>query len=368
MWISFKGGNIDAGLYPVTIRFKNEENEILSEETFEIEIINAVLPEQKLIYTQWFHGDCIAVYYGEEVFSESHWPHMESFIKTAAENDINMLLTPIFTPPLDTKVGGERPTIQLVDVAFEKGKYSFGFDKLDRWIEMCQKSGIKYFEISHLFTQWGAKYAPKIMATIDGEYKKLFGWETSAASTEYKEFLSAFLPQLTQYLKDKNVAENTYFHISDEPEEKDLNSYIEASNIAKPYLKGFKIIDALSDYGIYETGIIEKPIPANDHIEPFLGNKGLWTYYCCAQTKKVSNRFFAMPSYRNRIIAPQLFKYDIEGFLHWGYNFYYAQYSVAPINPYLTTDSCCAFPSGDAFSVYPGADGKPTLSIRLRVS
>ena len=37
------------------------------------------------------------------------------------------------------------------------------------------------------------------------------------------------------------------------------------------------------------------------------------------------------------------------------------------INPYLTTDADCGFPSGDAFLVYPGKDGKPEESIRLMV-
>ncbi len=368
VWISVNPkGQAAPGKYPCKITFSNEEEGICETKTFIIEIIDASLPEQKLIYTQWFHGDCIAGYYNEEIFSESHWLHLENFIKTAVDNGINMLLTPIFTPPLDTAVGGERPTIQLVDISLNQGKYVFNFDKLKRWIDICKGAGIKYFEMAHLFTQWGAKSAPKIMATVDGTYKKIFGWETSAVSLEYRSFLDAFLPCLTGFLKQEKIEDNTYFHISDEPEGKDLSSYVEAANIVKPHLKGFKIIDALSDFAIYKTGIIKKPIPANDHIDSFIGIDGLWTYYCCAQNRDVSNRFFAMPSYRNRIIAAQLFKYNIEGFLHWGYNFYYAQYSVMPINPYLTTDSCYAFPSGDAFSVYPGNDGKPVESIRLKV-
>ena len=73
-----------------------------------------------------------------------------------------------------------------------------------------------------------------------------------------------------------------------------------------------------------------------------------------------------MPSARNRIIAQQLYKYDIRGFLHWGYNFYYSQFSRGKINPFLTTDAVNAFPSGDSFSVYPGED-QVVESIRLKV-
>ena len=73
----------------------------------------------------------------------------------------------------------------------------------------------------------------------------------------------------------------------------------------------------------------------------------------------------SMPSARNRIYGVQLFKYDIIGILHWGYNFYNSQFSIEHINPYEVTDS--AFPSGDPFLVYPGSDGHPEESIRMMV-
>jgi len=92
----------------------------------------------------------------------------------------------------------------------------------------------------------------------------------------------------------------------------------------------------------------------------------LWAYYCCSQGYRVSNRFLAMPSARNRIIGLQLYKFGIEGFLQWGYNFYYSQLSRELINPFFTTDAKNAFPAGDPFSVYPG-EGKPIESIRLKV-
>ena len=63
-------------------------------------------------------------------------------------------------------------------------------------MEACKKAGIKYFEHSHLFTQWGAKHAPKVIATVNGEKKRIFGWDVLAVSDEYKEFLAAFMPAI----------------------------------------------------------------------------------------------------------------------------------------------------------------------------
>ena len=81
--------------------------------------------------------------------------------------------------------------------------------------------------------------------------------------------------------------------------------------------------------------------------------------------QQVSNRFFSMPLARTRILGVQLYKFKIQGFLQWGYNFYNTQYSLEHINPYAVTDAGGAFPSGDAFVVYPGKNGKAEESLRL---
>ena len=334
-----------------------------------VTIFDVQLPGQTLIRTEWFHGDCLADYYQVPVFSEEHWQIMENFIGAAVKRGINMILTPAFTPPLDTAEGGERTTIQLVEVAVKEGKYFFHFDKLKRWIDMCKKVGVLYYEMSHLFTQWGAKHAPKVMATVDATYRQIFGWDTPATGGAYTEFLHAYLPELIEKLKEWEIEKVTCFHISDEPGFEHLKSYQAAKVSVREYLKDFVVMDALSDYEFYKTGAVTKPVCATDHIQTFLDNgvQNMWSYYCSAQCRKVSNRFFSMPSVRNRIYAVQLFKYDIEGILHWGYNFYNTQYSLDHIDPYKVTDSGNAFPGGDAFLVYPNADGTPEESIRMMV-
>ena len=55
-------------------------------------------------------------------------------MKNAADHGMNMILTPIFTPALDTAVGSERTTVQLLDVYKNGESYTFGFDRLIRWL------------------------------------------------------------------------------------------------------------------------------------------------------------------------------------------------------------------------------------------
>lgn len=338
--------------------------------SIDITVIDAELPKQELIYTNWFHTDCLMEYYKISAFSEEYWRVTENFLKRANEYGMNCVLTPLFTPPLDTQVGKERPTVQLVDVKVTgKDQYAFGFEKLDRWLSMCDRCGIEYYEMSHLFTQWGAKHAPKIIADVNGETKQIFGWKTRAAGKEYSAFLHQFSAALIEYIDRKGIREKCLFHVSDEPSGLMIFSYKKASRIVHECFKGFKIIDALSDYRVFKMGLIELPVPANDHIKPFIGKvKELWTYYCCVQADHyVSNRFFSMPSARTRVLGLQLYKFDVRGFLHWGYNFYFSQYSKGLIDPYKVTDAGGSFSSGDSFVVYPGENGEPLDSLRLHV-
>ncbi|MEK4354189.1 DUF4091 domain-containing protein [Paenibacillus sp. FSL R5-0475] len=360
--------NAKAGLFDICIQIENDIGELVSEETFTLEVIAATLPEQSLIHTEWFHVDCLATYYKTDIFSEYHWQLIEQYIHTAVKHGMNMILTPLFTPPLDTEIGGDRPTVQLVQVERTGEKYNFTFERLKRWIELCDRSGMKYFEFSHLFTQWGAKHAPKVMAMVDGQLKQLFGWDTDSKDPEYTGFLTLFLQELLAFVKENDLEQRVYFHLSDEPNLADMDTYRAASELIRPILEGFPIIDALSEYEFYESGLIKHPIPASNGIRPFLdhGVEGLWTYYCCAQYKLVSNRFLHMPSSRNRVLGMQIYKLKLKGFLHWGYNFWYAQFSKYPIDPFQVTDAGGGFPAGDAFLVYPGAEG-PIESIRLEV-
>lgn len=355
--------DIKADTYDIKVVLTNEDKK--SENDFSLEVINAVLPEQTLVYSNWFHADCLYTYYKVEPLSDRHFEIIYNFMKTAAEYGMNTVLTPIFTPPLDVDVGGERPTIQLVDISYDNGRYSFDYKNLKRWIDLAHKAGLTKFEIAHFFTQWGAAASPKII--VNGEKK--FGWHVSATSSEYEEFLSQFVPSLIDFLESEGVKENSYFHVSDEPIEENLPQYLKAKEVIKKYSRDMVFTDALSHYSVYEKGAVEIPIVATDSIDEFIekGAKNIYAYNCCAQPVEVSNRYFAMPSARTRVLGIQLYKFGLKGFFHWGYNFYFAGRSRKFINPFLVTDACGAFPSGDAFIVYPGDDGKPWKSLRLLV-
>ena len=372
-WITVDTVNFDVNPGKYDIKFtmsdnKPNFNENTVSTTFTIEVLDAKMPENSFPVTNWFHCDAICNYYKVDFLSDEFWRITENFVKTSVENNSNMILTPVFTPPLDTEVGGERLTTQLVDVTVTNGEYSFGFDNLDKWVAMCKHCGVKYYEISHLFTQWGCKHAPKVMATVDGEYKRIFGWETDGHGKEYIDFIEKFLLALTERLKALDIYDVSYFHISDEPKLDVIEDYKLGFEAVSKYIPKTKIIDALSDLDFYKQGVIQVPVPSLNHLQGFYDEKveHLWGYYCSSQST-TSNRYIAAPSNVNRMLGTVLFRYNLKGFLHWGYNFYNSCKSLFTVDPYSTASGAGWVPAGDTYVVYPKADGTAIESLRLCV-
>lgn len=356
-----------AGNYDFTLAI-TEKDENLAEVTAHVTVVGAELPKQKLVHTEWFYTDCIANHYHVKAFSEKHWKLIENFMKTAVKNGINMILTPIFTPELDTYVGGERLTTQLADIELvEEGKFAFGFEKLHRWIDLALACGYEYFEIPHFFTQWGAKAAPKIIVKVNGRKVKYFGWDTPSTGEAYTNFLSQFIPAILDEFKKRGLDKKCYFHVSDEPGLRILEHYKTCKEIIGKHLVGYPIIDALSEYEFYSMGAIERPAPNTRNAMTFVENKvpNLWVYHCGGGFAGVADRSISMPLWRTRMLGVQLYLYNIEGFLHWGYNFYNSCHSRTQLDPFGYPDGGYFTPSGDCFLVYPGMDGEAWESMRL---
>lgn len=109
-----------------------------------------------------------------------------------------------------------RKPCQLVQVFVDNGKYSFDFSYLDRWIDILDRVGIKYIEMSHFFHQ------------------------------------------------------NPYYHIADEPTAKTLDQFLQKKEAIADLLEGYPIMDALSDVSFYDSGAVDTPVPSTSHMKPFL--------------------------------------------------------------------------------------------------
>ena len=342
---------------------------VTATKTMTVEVLPLTKKEQSLIYTRWFYADCIADYHNVPIYSDAHFDLIEAYIREAVDVGINMILVPIHTPPLDTAIGTERPCVQLVDIKKVGDEYIFGFEKLRRFIDICKRAGIRYYEMAHMFSQWGAKCAANIMVEENGVKSYMFGWHVASTSPAYIDFLKQYISAISKELEHLGVAEGAYFHISDEPTIDKIDAYRTAVEAIRPFIYNCHTFDALSSKEFYEQGLVECPVTMVSHIHDFLplNVPNQWVYYCCEPQRTYTNSLMAMPSCRTRILGVLIYKYDIKGFLHWGFNFYNSFVSYYNVDPYVTTSCYGRLPSGDPFIVYPAKNGAYP-SIRGKVT
>ena len=327
----------------------------IGEETkeFTLEVLETKLVETDLILTNWFHLDGICNYYKVEPFSNDFYERFTWFLEAYVKMGNNMILVPAFTPPLDTEVGGERLTTQLVKISKIGEEYKFDFSEMKTYLEICASKGIKYFEHSHLFTQWGGEYCPKIIIGENGIEKNLFGWSIRSDDEKYKTFLKQYFTALNEFLEIENLKENFYLHLTDEPRPQHIEKYKRLSAFIKDISKGMKTMDALSEKEAAEA--VDMPVVAMYSKDLPLFDENKMLYYCVeVDTDCITNRYFHMPLQRTEILGFQLYENQAKGFLHWGYNFYNTQLSKGQVDPYEDATAGGGFPAGDSFIVYPG--------------
>ena len=296
--------------------------------------------------------DCLCDYYKVQPYTEEFYKYFESFVSNATRHRQNMLLIPAFTPPLDTVKGGERRNVQLVDVTVTDNGYVFGFERLKKYLDTAIKCGVKYFEHCHLFSQWGAESAPNIY-DIDG--KRIFGWDTPSDGEKYMGFLTEYLTRLLEFARENDYEKRFVFHLSDEPSVKHIEKFRSTTDGIRGILKGFKIIDALSNIEFYNEGFVTCPIPVVYEFEKFYGKcDELWIYYTGAVYKDdYSNRLITNTAPCTRVLGLQMYRYDVKGFLHWAYNFYYNMLSRGYFDPLVNPCGYKNYPGVKTFVLTP---------------
>ena len=353
------------GSYPLIVNITSEKGET---RTVKAEVtLHAVKlkPRKNFPVTHWFYVDALMDWYKTDHFDERFWKLLEAYLKNMTDHGQDTILVPVFTPPLD---GVKRPS-QLLNVTRTKeGDYSFDWRDVKRYIDLAKKCGIKRFEWSHFFTQWGVKHAIRIYEGQGGDEKLLWTADTGATSDVYRDFLSQFLPELYDFLKTEKLLKKSYFHVSDEPHgEAHLVNYVAARALLKELAPWMRVMDALSD--VIYADKTDMPVPSIKTFDQFLeAGVDAWCYYCCGPREKWLNRLMDTPLPKIAMHGFLFYRWPAKGFLHWGYNYWYKSQTRQLIDPFTVSDGC-KWPDwayGDTFQVYPGPDG-PIDSIRWEI-
>jgi len=160
--------------------------------------------------------------------------------------------------------------------------------------------------------------------------------------------------------------------VADEPDDNSAADFRILASIIRRFMPGVKLMDAIMYTGM--PGALDIMVPTNNYYEQnrdaFEAMRAtgttMWFYTCVNPGGKYCNRFLDIPLIKTRYLHWGNYKYDLGGYLHWGYNFTERIHDPFKMSCPVHGNPANNFmlPPGDCNIVYPGP-GRPWMSLRL---
>jgi hypothetical protein len=351
------------GLYngKVKLSGKIDGNNFEAEKTILAQVYPVTVEDTRLWVTNWYNtspgnighvtGDL-----GGVPFSDEYWGFVRLLAGKMAEYRQNVA---IISPIRLSEFGLD-----------ERDDYTIDFSNFDKTVEIFIEEGvIGRIEGGHIGTRaagWVSDFvifAPVIES--DTTYLKKFSISNDTA----RSFYTAFIPALTKHLEEKGWTDIYMQHLMDEPIPENVNTYIEIANFIGKLAPDLKIVEACHSKDVNKTVDIWVPQLDYMHIDyDFYKERAeqgdeIWFYTCLNPKGEYANRFIELPLIKTRILHWINYRYDIPGYLHWGFNFWRGGDPFDETTS-IQLESGTILPGGDAWICYPG-DGKILSSIRL---
>lgn len=359
IWLSVKiPGDCSTGLYKGTVRISGEinGNAFSREKEVEVEVFKPVIDKASLWITNWFFLDRLHYLNNMEPLekhSDLYWELSRTMASTLAEYRQNVAMISPF---------------EHTEFSYEHGKWKFDFSNFNRMVELFIEEGV----IGRLE---GGHFGSR----LDGDWLGPFGLfvpvlENDSLEKELlplsnprtKEFYTAFLPAFVANIQSFGWEEQYIQHIADEPIDENVESYIEISKFLKELVPDLKVIEACHTHQL--ENMVDIWVPQMNFLKDGLdfyheqqsNGAEAWYYTCLAPKGEYANRFVELPLIKTRLLHWVNFKYNVPGYLHWGFNFWgSASGIVTGEDPYddvsgMIVSSGNILPGGDCWIVYPG--------------
>ncbi|MGQ7870933.1 glycoside hydrolase domain-containing protein [Sunxiuqinia sp. sy24] len=359
IWVSVKiPKDCPTGLYTGTAEITCQvAGETISKtKSFEIEVFKPVIESTSLWVTNWFFLDRLHYLNNNqpvEKHGDLYWELSRVMAKTLADYRQNVAMISLF---------------DHTDFSFENDKWDFDFSNFNKMVDLFAEEGvIGRLEGGHLGSR------------IDGGWSSPFGlyvpvFENDSIDKELlplnsqkaKDFYAAFLPAFVENIKANGWDGQYIQHIADEPIEDNVESYIEISKFLKTLVPDLKVIEACHTHQL--ENMVDIWVPQMNFLKSGMDfynerqAKGdeAWYYTCLSPKGEWANRFVEQPLIKTRLLHWVNFKYNIPGYLHWGFNFWGSNSGIVTAeNPFddvsgMIVSSGNILPGGDCWISYPG--------------
>lgn len=359
IWVSVKiPADCQPGLYNGSVEITCDVggHSISKSKSFEIEVYKPVIQKTSLWVTNWFFLDKLSYLNNNkpaEKHSDIYWELSRVMAKTMAEYRQNVAM---ISPFDHTKF------------TFENNKWSFDFTNFNKMVQLFVDEGvIGRLEGGHLGGRidggWSSPFGLNVpVLKNDSINKELLALDNPRT----KDFYKAFLPAFVGNIKANGWGEQYIQHIADEPIDANVESYIKISKFLKTLVPGLKVIEACHTHQL--ENMVDVWVPQMNFLNEGLDfytdreTKGdeVWYYTCLAPKGEYANRFIELPLIKTRLLHWVNFKYNIPGYLHWGFNHWGTSDGIsASDDPFDDTSGMIlssgnVLPGGDSWIVYPG--------------
>jgi len=350
------------GFYRGTIVVRAESRK-LCRASFRLRVLSASVPREcSLKITNWFglSDKTSRQFYGVPTFSPEWWVLVENVARVMAEHRQNVVLTPL---------------MELIQPRVNGNHLSYDFANFDRWVETFQRAGvIGFIEGSHLLDRGGSYDAPLQVDIFQLEDGKVSRHTLTPDDPRVEVFLAGFLSGLNKHLDEKGWKATYFQHILDEAHGVEPPHYGRFAELVHRHLPGVLTMDAVDaarmpealqrncDVWVPQLGLFDDQMETIR--QRIRGGREVWFYTCLFPNKRYLNRLIDYPLLKVRLLHWLNFRYDLTGYLHWGWNYW----SPEPMNDTqpVINNNTELLPPGDAFIVYPNRANKSVFSsIRL---
>lgn len=370
-WVSFTVVKHAApGTYTVPVKFSglNQNNKTVTlQKNIQVTVKDAVISTKDYPwYSNWLFIDIPSLgpnvkkmkylNEGKDVipYNDDYWKKVNaiaSFMHNAGQNVV--LISPQ----------------RLANFSYKDDKLIIDFSRFDSMVDQFQRNGvIGRIEGQQICSRSGGWESDFIVHYIKKDAKGNAAFANGKpADKEVQDFYKVYMPALITHLKTKNLFNNYYQHIADEPVDANAASYLDVLKMLKAITPEIKTIEAIQTKKVAEQ--IDIPVPQldyfasnSDYFQKLIASgKEVWIYTAFLPQGSFVNRFIEQEALKHRLLFWLMAKYNIRGALNWGFNYWEGNDAYSQLGK---RSGNYVLPAGDGFLAYPAKDGLLS-SIRI---
>ncbi|GBF76140.1 hypothetical protein PA598K_04588 [Paenibacillus sp. 598K] len=327
IWVSvYVSRSAPAGLYTGTAQLISDEGSAAV--PVRVQVYGVTVPDTKdsdYRVDNWFSSaggepvglEALRYQYGITEFSADWWTVMAHFADYMKKHRNNV----IWVDP----VGYLVPDVQI-DAS---GGYAFDWGKFDQFVQLFIDAGaMKELHGSSLMMKQGDRYQVRTIQEVQGEPQAVY---VPAQSSAAEQWLDIYLPALKAHLASKGWDLLFYQSGGDEPindqDREDNNWFYDKVHTLAP---GIRTLEAnfVPTYDFEDTLDVHVVKQSNYDYEADYHKirqdfgQSIWLYICNYPTWDYLVRNIDAPLAKTLLPHWYTFQHGIEGYLHWGFNFW----------------------------------------------